>query len=256
MAKPIEVYFWPTPNGHKITIALEEMELKYELKPVNIGAGDQFKPEFMRISPNNRMPAIIDPGGPGGKPISVFESGAILQYLGRKSGKFYPRDERKRVEVEQWLFWQVGNLGPMAGQAGHFKNYAPRLVDDPVKVEYGRTRYLNEVNRLYGVLDHRLGDRPYLAGEYSIADMATWPWTRNYVSYDQNLDEFPNMKAWHERMKERPAVRRAIDRGTELRTKTLAEQSPEELARSAAVLFGQTARSIDAAAKQAKEQRG
>jgi len=251
MAQPIEVFFWPTPNGHKITIALEEMGLDYVLRPVNIGAGDQFKPGFMKISPNNRMPAIIDPDGPGGESISVFESAAILQYLGRKSGKFYPQDERKRVEVEEWLIWQVANLGPMSGQAGHFRNYAPRLVDDPVKVEYGRTRYLNEVNRLYGVLDHRLTGRDYLAGDYSIADMASWPWTRNYVSYDQNLAEFPNLKVWHERMKERPAVRRAIEKGADLRAKTLAEQTPEELARSAKVLFGQTAASVDGAAKQA-----
>jgi GST-like protein len=251
MAQPIEVFFWPTPNGHKITIALEEMGLAYVLKPVNIGAGDQFKPSFMKISPNNRMPAITDPSGPGGKPISVFESGAILQYLGRKSGKFYPRDERKRVEVEEWLIWQVANLGPMSGQAGHFRNYAPRLVDDPTKLDYAQKRYLSEVNRLYGVLDHRLTGREYLASDYSIADMASWPWTRNYVSYDQNLDAFPNLKAWHERMKARPAVRRAIEKGAELRAKTLAEQTPEELARSAKVLFGQTAASVDGAAKQA-----
>jgi GSH-dependent disulfide-bond oxidoreductase len=251
MPKPIEVYFWPTPNGHKITIALEEMGLDYVLKPVNIGAGDQFKPQFMTISPNNRMPAIIDPEGADGQPISVFESGAILQYLGRKSGKFYPSDERKRVAVEEWLFWQVAGLGPMSGQAGHFKNYAPKLVDDPAQLAYGQKRYLNEVNRLYGVLDHRLGGRDYLAGEYSIADMASWPWTRAYVSYDQNLDAFPNLKAWHERMDARAAVKRALDKGNELRTKTVAEQSPEELARSAQVLFGQTAASIDAAAKKA-----
>jgi glutathione S-transferase len=255
MVQPIELYFWPTPNGHKITIALEEMGLDYVLKPVNIGAGDQFKPDFMRISPNNRMPAIIDPDGPGGEPISVFESGAILQYLGRKSGKFYPAGERERVEVEQWLFWQVGNLGPMSGQAGHFRNYAPKLVDDPARLEYAQKRYLNEVNRLYGVLDRRLAGRDYLADEYSIADMANWPWTRNYVSYDQNLDAFPNLRAWHERMKERPAVRRAIDKGAALRAKTLGEQSPEELARSARILFGQTAASVDSAAKQASGKR-
>ena len=148
--KPIELYYWPTPNGHKITIMLEECGLPYEIKPVNIGKGDQFKPEFLAISPNNRMPAIIDPDGPGGKPISVFESGAILQYLGRKTGKFYPADERARVEVEQWLFWQMANLGPNAGQAHHFRNYAPE------KIHYGIDRYTNEVNRLYGVLDKRL----------------------------------------------------------------------------------------------------
>ncbi|MBI3439110.1 MAG: glutathione S-transferase N-terminal domain-containing protein [Proteobacteria bacterium] len=251
MAGPIEVHFWPTPNGHKITIALEEMGLDYVLKPVNIGAGDQFKPGFMKISPNNRMPAIVDPDGPDGAPISVFESGAILQYLGRKSGKFYPSDARQRVEVEEWLFWQVAGLGPMSGQAGHFKNYAPKLVDNASQLSYGQRRYLNEVNRLYGVIEHRLCDRDFLAGEYSIADMASWPWTRNYASYDQNLDAFPKLKAWHERMKDRPAVRRAINKGAELRARTLAEQTPEELARSAKVLFGQTAASVDSAAKQA-----
>jgi len=169
---PIELHYWPTPNGHKITIMLEECGLAYEIKPVNIGRGDQFKPEFLAIAPNNRMPAIVDPNGPGGKPISVFESGAILQYLGRKTGKFYPTDERHRVDVEQWLFWQMGGLGPMAGQAHHFRNYAPE------KITYGIDRYTNEVNRLYGVMDTQLRDRPYLAGEYSIADMASYPWVR------------------------------------------------------------------------------
>jgi glutathione S-transferase len=246
--KPIDVYFWPTPNGFKISIALEEMGLPYELKPVNIGAGDQFKPEFLKISPNNRMPAIVDPEGPDGKPISVFESGAILQYLGRKSGRFYPSDERKRVEVDEWLFWQVANLGPMAGQAGHFRNYAPRLVEDAKQLEYGQKRYLSELNRLYGVLDHRLGGREYVAGEYSIADMAIWPWTRNYAGYGEDLEKFPNMKAWHERMKARPGVQRGIEKGQEVRSKAITEQTPEELARTAKALFGQTAASVDAAA--------
>jgi GST-like protein len=246
--KPIDVYFWPTPNGFKISIALEEMGLPYDLKPVNIGAGDQFKPDFLKISPNNRMPAIIDPEGPGGKPISVFESGAILQYLGRKSGKFYPSDERKRVEVEEWLYWQMANLGPMMGQAGHFKNYAPRLVEDPSKLEYAQKRYLSEVDRLYGVMDRRLADREYLAGDFSIADMAAWPWTRNYVAYDQDLVKFPNMHAWHERMKARPGVQRGIEKGQEIKSKALTEQTPEELARTAKTLFGQTADSVSAAA--------
>ncbi|MFT3727023.1 MAG: glutathione S-transferase N-terminal domain-containing protein [Terricaulis sp.] len=246
--KPIDVYFWPTPNGYKISIALEEMGLPYEIKPVNIGAGDQFKPDFLKISPNNRMPAIVDHDGPGGEPISVFESGAILQYLGRKSGKFYPSDERKRVEVDEWLFWQMAGLGPMAGQAGHFRNYAPRLVDDPKQLEYGQKRYLNELNRLYGVLDRRLTGRDYVANEFSIADIAIWPWTRNYAGYGEDLDKFPGMKAWHERMKARPAVKRAIDQGQAISSKALTEQTPEELARTARQLFGQTAASVSAAA--------
>ncbi|HVY83603.1 MAG TPA: glutathione binding-like protein [Caulobacterales bacterium] len=251
MPKPIEVYFWPTPNGHKITIALEEMQLPYTLNAVNINKGDQFKPAFLAISPNNRMPAIVDPDGPGGAPISVFESGAILQYLGRKSGALYPQDERKRVDVEQWLFWQVGGLGPMSGQAGHFRSYAPKLVSDPAKVEYGRERYTREVNRLYGVLDRRLADRDYLAGEYSIADIASWPWMRNFASYDQKLEDFPKVKAWFERIGARDAVQRALSAGAALRAKALADQSAEEMAESAKVLFGQTAQSVaEACAKQ------
>ena len=165
--KPIELYYWPTPNGWKITIMLEELGVPYEVKYVNIGKGEQFEPSFLKIAPNNRMPAIIDPEGPDGKPISIFESGAILQYLGRKFGKFYPADERTRVEVEQWLFWQVGGLGPMAGQAHHFRQYAPE------KLPYAVDRYTNEVNRLYGVMNKRLADREFLAGDYSIADMAS-----------------------------------------------------------------------------------
>jgi GST-like protein len=249
--RPIELCFWPTPNGFKISIALEEMDLPYVVKPVNISTGAQFSPDYLKISPNNKMPAIVDPDGPDGMAISVFESGAILQYLGRKSGRFYPREERARVEVEQWLFWQVGGLGPMSGQAGHFRNYAPKLVDDSSQLNYGRTRYVNEVNRLYGVMEKRLSDRDYLAGDYSIADIASWPWLRGYVSYDQNLDEFPNLKAWFERIGVRPAVERGIKVGAGLRSKPLAEQSAAELAESAKALFGQTARSVaDAAAKQ------
>ena len=209
--RPIELHYWPTPNGHKITIMLEECGLPYEIKPVNIGKGDQFKPEFLAIAPNNRMPAIVDPDGPGGKPISVFESGAILQYLGRKTGKFYPADERARVEVEQWLFWQMGGLGPMAGQAHHFRNYAPE------KIAYGIDRYTNEVNRLYGVMDTRLQDRPYLAGEYSIADMASYPWVRPYKNQGQDIAEFPNLEKWYQRMHDRPAVAKAVKIGEELR---------------------------------------
>ncbi|HEU4379735.1 MAG TPA: glutathione S-transferase N-terminal domain-containing protein [Hyphomicrobiaceae bacterium] len=229
---PIELHYWPTPNGHKITIMLEECGLAYEIKPVNIGRGDQFKPEFLAIAPNNRMPAIVDPNGPGGKPISVFESGAILQYLGRKTGKFYPTDERHRVDVEQWLFWQMGGLGPMAGQAHHFRNYAPE------KITYGIDRYTNEVNRLYGVMDTQLRDRPYLAGEYSIADMASYPWVRPYKNQGQDIAEFPNLEKWYQRMHDRPAVAKAVKIGEELRANyNLATDKDAQK-----VLFGQRAR--------------
>src|SRR5665213_1900058 len=170
--RPIELYYWPTPNGWKVSMMLEECKLPYVLKPVNIGKGEQFEPGFLKISPNNRMPAIIDPDGPGGNPISVFESGAILQYLARKAGKFYPQATRVRVAVEEWLFWQVGGLGPMAGQANHFRHYAPE------KIAYGVARYTNEVNRLFGVMNKRLERHAYLAGaNYSIADMASVGWT-------------------------------------------------------------------------------
>lgn len=235
MANPIELYYWPTPNGWKVSIALEEMGLDYVLKPVNIGKGEQFEPSFLKISPNNRMPAIIDPDGPGGAPISVFESGAILQYLGRKTGKFYPSDERLRVKVEEWLFWQMGGLGPMAGQAHHFRQYAPE------KIEYGIQRYTNEVNRLYGVLNKALEGQDYIAGEYSIADMASWPWVVPYERQGQNLDEFPNLRAWFDRMKERPAVRKGKDLGAELRSTDLGEDS-KDAEEARAVLFGQKAR--------------
>ena len=181
MTKPIDLYYWPTPNGHKITLFFEEAGLPYTIRPINIGRGEQFTPEFLAISPNNRMPAIVDPDGPGAQPISVFESGAILQYLGRKTGLFYPKDERARVEVEQWLFWQMAGLGPMAGQCHHFRNYAPE------RIQYGIDRYTNEVHRLYGVMNRRLESREYLAGEYSIADMACYPWVRPYKNQGQDL---------------------------------------------------------------------
>jgi GST-like protein len=205
MPAPIELHYWPTPNGWKITIALHEMELPYDLKFVNIGRGEQFMAEFLRISPNNRMPAIVDPEGPDGAPISVFESGAILQYLARKTGRFYGATERERVEIEQWLFWQVGGVGPMAGQAHHFLNYAPAM-DPPNVLPYAQKRYRNEVARLYGVLDRRLADRDYVGGDYSIADMAIWPWARGWQNQQQDLAGFPNMKAWLDRMAARPAV--------------------------------------------------
>lgn len=254
MAAPIDLYFWPTPNGWKIAIALEEMELPYALRPVNIGKGEQFGAAFMAISPNNRMPAIVDPEGQDGAPISVFESGAILQYLGRKSGRFYPRDERARVEVEQWLIWQVAGLGPMAGQASHFINYAPKLVDDSVKIEYARMRYINELNRLYGVMEKRLAERPFLAGDYSIADMAAWPWTRGAHRLGQTWDDFPKLKDWVERIKARPAVERALAKGQAVRSRSAEQQTPEELSEQARVLFGQTAKSVaDACAEKAKQ---
>src|SRR5580692_2140962 len=203
-AKPIELYYWPTPNGWKISIALEEMKLPYVLKPINIGKGEQFEPAFLKISPNNRMPAIVDPDGPGGRPISVFESGAILQYLGRKTGKFYPRDERSRTAVEEWLFWQMGGLGPMAGQATHFRGYAPE------QIAYEIARYTDEVNRLYGVMNTRLARHEFLAGRYSIADMACVGWVRLAERQGQNLAQFPNLRRWFETLRARAAVKRAF----------------------------------------------
>lgn len=183
---------------------LEECRLPYVMKPVNISKGDQFKPEFLAISPNNRMPAIVDPDGPGGRPISVFESGAILQYLGRKTGKFYPKEERARTEVEQWLFWQMGGLGPMAGQAHHFRVYAPEPLP------YAIDRYTNEVNRLYGVMNIRLRDRPFLAGKYSIADMACVGWASRWERQGQDINEFPHLKRWLDTLLARPAVQRGM----------------------------------------------
>ncbi len=233
MTAPIELYYWPTPNGWKITIMLEELGVPYVVKYINIGRGDQFAPDFLRISPNNRMPAIIDPDGPGGERVSIFESGAILQYLGRKYGKFYPADERARVEVEQWLFWQVGGLGPMAGQAHHFRQYAPE------KIKYGIDRYTNEVNRLYGVMNKRLADRPFLAGEYSIADMAAIGWVIPHENQGQDLNDFPNLKRWFDTMLARAAVQKGIEVGKEerARQKSLAEDKEAQK-----ILFGQRAR--------------
>ena len=231
-AKPIELYYWPTPNGHKITIMLEECGLAYDVRAINIMRGEQFKPEFLAVSPNNRMPAIVDPDGPGGQPISVFESGAILQYLGRKTAMFYPADERGRVEVEQWLYWQMGGLGPMAGQCHHFRNYAPE------KIPYAIDRYVNEVNRLYGVMDRRLADREYLAGAYSIADMAAFPWVRPYKNQGQDIAQFKNLERWFNGLAARPAVAKAVEVGADLR-------KPNDLAtdkEAQKILFGQKAR--------------
>ena len=228
--KPIELHYWPTPNGWKITIMLEELGVPYKVKYVNIGKGEQFEPSFLKIAPNNRMPAIVDPEGPDGKPISIFESGAILQYLGRKFGKFYPADERARVEVEQWLFWQMGGLGPMAGQAHHFRQYAPE------KLPYAIDRYTNEVNRLYGVMNKRLADREFLAGEYSIADMASIGWTRSYKNQGQELEDFPHLKRWFDAILARPAVERALGVGQERRNNLADDKDAQK------VLFGQRAR--------------
>ena len=210
---------------------LEEVGLPYEIVPINIGAGDQFKPDFLRIAPNNRMPAIIDRAPKdGGAPVSVFESGAILEYLGDKAGKFFPTDLRARTEVRQWLFWQMGGLGPMAGQNHHFAIYAPE------KLPYAIERYVNETNRLYGVLNRRLADRPFVAGDYSIADMAAYPWIVPYKNQGQDLDNFTHLKRWFETIQSRPATVRAYEKGKEVNS---AQPVMTDEARK--VLFGQTA---------------
>jgi GSH-dependent disulfide-bond oxidoreductase len=228
---PIELHYWPTPNGWKISIMLEECELPYTVHSVNIGKGDQFKPDFLAISPNNKMPAIVDPDGPGGEPISVFESGAILQYLGRKTGRFYPEDERRRVEVDQWLFWQMGGFGPMLGQAHHFRIYAPE------KIPYAVDRYTNETNRLYGVLDRRLAGREFVAGEYSIADMAIFPWAKLWERQGQDIEQFPNVRRWLDANLGRPAVGRGLAVNAADRAATNMDDPAVR-----AVLFGQRAR--------------
>ena len=201
---PIDLYYWPTPNGWKVSIALEEMGLPYTVHPINISTGDQFKPEFLAISPNNKMPAIVDHDGPGGQPISVFESGAILQYLGRKTGKLYPTDERARVAVDEWLFWQMGGFGPMLGQTHHFRIYAPE------KIPYAIDRYTNESRRLYGVLNKRLADHEFLAGAYSIADIACVGWAKLWERQGQDIAEFPHVKRWMDQLLARPAVQRGL----------------------------------------------
>jgi GST-like protein len=204
----IDLYYWPTPNGHKITLCLEELAMPYNIVPVNIGKGEQFTPEFLAISPNNRMPAIVDHAPlERGAPISVFESGAILLYLADKSEQFIPADSRGRAEVLQWLFWQVGGLGPMLGQNHHFSRYAPE------KIPYAIDRYVKESNRLYGVLNRRLADREFLANTYSIADMASYPWIVPYELQGQNLEDFPHLKRWFEAIGCRPATVRAYERG-------------------------------------------
>jgi GST-like protein len=230
----IELYYWPTPNGHKITIFLEETGLDYKIIPVNIGAGEQFKPDFLKISPNNRMPAIIDHAPTdGGEPISVFESGAILWYLGQKTGLFLPSEERKRKTVLEWLFWQMGGLGPMAGQNHHFSQYAPE------KIPYAIERYVKETNRLYGVLNRQLEGKEYIAGEYSIADMACYPWIVPHERQQQNLEDFPHLKGWFETMQKRPAVIKAYEKGQPFASRpTITEESRK-------ILFGQTAQTLE-----------
>lgn len=224
----IELHFYPSPNGLKIAMMLEECGLPYRIVEVDILRGAQFAPEFLRISPNNRIPAIVDTAAEGG-PLSVFESGAILQYLAEKSGQLLPANPRGRYDVLQWLYWQVGGLGPMAGQAHHFRAFAAEVVP------YGIRRYTDEVNRLYGVMDRRLADRPYLAGEYSIADIACWPWIVPHERQGQSLGDFPHVRRWFDAIRERPAVRRAYEKGHERMADAEAYQ----------FLYGQTAQSVE-----------
>ena len=226
----IDLYYWTTPNGHKITMFLEETGLPYRIVPVNISTGAQFAPDFLAISPNNRIPAIVDhePADRAG-PLSVFESGAILLYLGQKTGQLLPAELRGRVAVTEWLFWQMAGLGPMAGQNHHFARYAPE------KIPYAIERYVNETNRLYGVLDKRLADRPFIAGDYSIADMASYPWVVPYERQGQKIEDFPNLKAWFERIKGRPATVKAYELAKSINT------APSITEESRKILFGQTA---------------
>jgi len=228
----IDLHYWPTPNGHKITIFLEEVGLAYQIKPVNIGKGEQFQPDFLKIAPNNRMPAIVDHvPADGGAPLSVFESGAILTYLAEKTGKFLPHELRGRVRVLEWLNWQMGGLGPMAGQNHHFSQYAPE------KIPYAIDRYVKETNRLYGVLDRQLAQHAFVAGDYSIADMACYPWIVPHERQGQKLEDFPHVKRWFEAMQIRPAVIRAYAWGDKIRNEGMTEEARKNL-------FGQTAASV------------
>lgn len=231
----IDLYYWPTPNGHKITLFLEEVGLPYTIHPVNIGQGDQFKPDFLKIAPNNRMPAIVDHDpADGGDPISVFESGAILTYLANKTGKFFGPAPRDKVVQMQWLMWQMGGLGPMAGQNHHFNRYAPE------QIPYAQKRYIDETNRLYGVLDRQLAGKPFVTGEdYSIADMAIYPWIVPHEAQSQDLDDFPHLKRWFEAVKARPATIRAYEKGEEVRP-----GNPVMTDEDKKILFGQTAKSL------------
>lgn len=234
----IDLHYWPTPNGHKVTMFLEEAGIDYRIVEVRIGRGDQFKPEFLKIAPNNRMPAIVDddPAG-GGDPVSVFESGAILLYLAEKTGQFIPADVRGRVEVLQWLFWQMGGLGPMAGQNHHFVTYAPE------KLQYAMDRYVRETARLYAVLDRRLADREFVAGSFSIADMACYPWTVSHERQQQDLDDFPNLKRWFETIRARAAVVRAYEKGAAISTRPVVDDDARKF------LFGQNADTVRSESK-------
>ena len=224
----IEVLTWPTPNGHKVHVMLEECALPYRVTPVNIGAGDQFQPQFLAVSPNNKIPAITDPDGPDGKPISLFESGAILLYLAAKTGKFLPATDRERFEVLQWLMFQIGSVGPMLGQAHHFRIYAPEPIT------YAIDRYSNEAKRLYGVIDKRLARSPFLGGrEYSIADIATFPWLRSWENQGVTLSDYPHLEKWYEAIAARPAVQRGVQVLAELRKPVRSDKERE-------VLFGKT----------------
>ena len=229
----IDLHYWPTPNGHKITIFLEETGLPYRIVPVHIGRGEQFKPDFLRIAPNNRMPAIVDTEPKDGAgPLSVFESGAILLYLAEKTGRFFAQDLRARYETLQWLFWQMAGLGPMAGQNHHFVTYAPE------KLPYAMDRYVKETSRLYAVLDKRLADRDYVAGEYSIADMASYPWIVPHERQQQKLDDFPNLKRWFEAIRARPAVVRAYEKGKAVSAQPTVDDEARKF------LFGQSAATV------------
>lgn len=229
MVAPIALWYWPTPNGWKITIALEEMGLPYTVNLVDIGRGEQFAPEFLAIAPNNRMPAIIDPEGPDGEPVSIFESGAILLYLARKTGRLYGTGERERIAVEEWLMWQMGGLGPMAGQAHHFLHYAPALTP-PQDLPYAKDRYRREVARLYGVLDRRLGQVRYVAGDFlSIADFAIWPWASLWQRQEQVLDDTPNLARWLDELAARPGVQRGRAVAAERRAETAASRAAQNI---------------------------
>ncbi|MBW4689133.1 MAG: glutathione S-transferase N-terminal domain-containing protein [Komarekiella atlantica HA4396-MV6] len=229
----IELYYWTTPNGHKITMFLEEVGLPYTIIPVNIGAGDQFKPEFLQISPNNRIPAIVDhEPATGGAPISVFESGAILLYLAEKTGKLISQDLRDRVATLEWLFWQMGGLGPMAGQNHHFSSYAPE------KIDYAINRYVKETGRLYAVLNKRLADREFVAGDYSIADIAAYPWIVPYERQSQKLEDFLNLKRWFETIQARPATIRAYEKAEAFKNQTL------DIEKSRDLLFNQSVNTV------------
>jgi len=226
----LDLYYWPTPNGHKITIFLEELELDYKIIPVDINAGEQFKPEFLALSPNNRMPALVDhKPADGGEPLSVFESGAILLYLAEKTGAFLPVEPRERKVVQEWLMWQMGGLGPMAGQNHHFALYAPE------RIPYATTRYINETNRLYGVLNKHLAGREWIAETYSIADMAAYPWIVPHKAQQQDLNDFPHLKKWFEAMRNRPAVIAAYEKAEPWKNTTAVTEEGKKL------LFGQTA---------------